>query len=121
MARRPAVSEPHSERRAIRNSGNLSWVGEHLAPQTSVARAPSSPAFRDTSRRRSIVTRVRLQPSADADARRFQNFREDRPQTVALAWAPGRPFSRSRECGYETPVEFGHWVIVLLSAVHTTT
>jgi len=37
-------------------------------------------------------------PSAEADAGCFENLRDDRPESVALAWAPRRPFSRSPEC-----------------------
>jgi len=32
-----------------------------------------------------------VQPSAEADAGCFENLREDRPESVALAWAPRRP------------------------------
>ena len=32
-----------------------------------------------------------VQPSAEADAGCFENLREDRPESVALAWARWRP------------------------------
>src|SRR6266404_6928286 len=39
-------------------------------------------------------------PSAEASAGCFQNRREVRPESVALAWAPRRPFSGSPECRF---------------------